>query len=131
MAANHQRSIVESAARPRLSGVACLLLLVALLFQGGLVRTHVHAAQLLAPPGVSASLQASGVSDATSQHVPDGGSGSCLLCREAAAAGQYMLPGAEFIAAPLQLHRWAVPQAAIEFALGTPTHGWLSRAPPR
>jgi len=130
MMANHARADRATGARPTRSAVVRILLLVAFLVQSTLVQTHVHAAPLAAPAGISAQ-NATGQSGGPSQHTPADTSGYCFVCWEAAVAGQFLQPTAVFLPPPPQPAGWEAPQFAAEFALGKVSHGWLSRAPPQ
>lgn len=112
-----------------MSALCRVFLLVAFLVQSNLVQAHVHAAPLAAP--ISQSLDAAGQSNESSQHAPDGATGSCFLCWEAAVAGQYVAPPAIVLPPAPQPDSWVSVQRASEFALAKSSHGWLSRAPPQ
>jgi hypothetical protein len=105
-----------------------VLLLAAFLLQSLFVQAHVHAPSTAAPVSAFALQDTPGE---TSKHEPAGTSPYCFLCWEAAMAGQFIQPTAEYVP-PLQPPvTWAAVRALAGFALGKTSHGWLSRAPPQ
>ena len=109
-------------ARPLLA----FLMLLVLLAQGTAVQTHVHWARQASEPATASrgSVQAANPAQGDS-------SADCLLCREAAMAGAYVLPPVVVVPTPpaAVLSIDTDPRAA--FGLPTTAHSWQSRAPPQ
>ena len=114
------------------SRIAVLFLVLAVLFQGGIVQTHNHlgsgivsASDQYADPGVptvSRSL-ATGKSQPTAPP-------SCPLCQDQALFGSYMLATPAAFAPPVAIQAWYLPTLLLSSVVRQSSHAWRSRAPP-
>lgn len=106
-----------------------ILALVAFVVQCTLVQSHVHPAERVALPQTSALTAGQAQTTSAGERIaaPD----NCLLCWEAAMAGNYLLPAAAVHLPPPTLVVWIVAPSMAAFAVRPLSHAWLSRAPPQ
>jgi len=106
--------------------LALLWLVLALLGQGFLTQTHLHAGidrAWAAAPARIATAAADSQKDAPAAP-------ACPLCEERALFGAYLLGGAVTIAAPIAADIYHATTLLPALTLTTSSHAWQSRAPP-
>jgi len=102
-----------------------IVLLAALLGQSGAIQAHLHF-ESKSSEFASAGREVDASSRSSDKTVP-----GCLLCKEAASAGAYLLPPVLQIVPVVPLVFRASTVVMVALALTPPAQGWLSRAPPR
>ena len=114
-----------TAAKPLLSRLAGLFLLVAFAVQGLAVQTHIHGGPLTALDRVT---HVSAPAAPASQDPYD--PASCPLCQELLHAGLFVTPAASDFVAILNAVALAPAMARSSHSAGLEPHSWQSRAPP-
>lgn len=111
---------------PGFRRVVCLLVLTAFAFQSYLVQVHIHGL----PHAFVIAKQETSVSTPDGSKAPPDAD-HCLLCQEYLHAGIYLLPAAAAVL-PSAVAVSLVRLVAVKTADGiSPSHIWISRAPPR
>jgi hypothetical protein len=119
---------VFTAARGRASGfqrLVCLLVLAAFAFQSYLVQVHIHNL----PSSVAAARELSVSPPDDGKAAPD--ADKCLLCQEYVHAGAFLLPAAAAVLPPAMAVSLVRLAAVPAVTARSPSHIWISRAPPR
>lgn len=102
-------------------------LIVALVLQGFVVQTHLHA--IGARDGAVAAPSAT-IAAAIDSRRHDPAPPTCPLCQEQALFGAYLLAGPVVLCAPADAVHDHAAAALPLFALSSASHAWHSRAPP-
>ena len=109
------------------SRIAHLLLLLVLAWQGVVVQTHTHFAQVGSTAALPLTAVASGTDVSVSSTIPGA---ACFLCEEQALFGAYVLAAPVALVAPVADVAWYDAIAGPYSARSQSSHSWRSRAPP-
>ncbi len=122
-----QRKVI-AAAKGKVPGfrrIVCMLVLAVFTFQSYLVQVHIHGL----PTAAAMAQQLAVSSPDDGKAAPD--ADKCLLCQEYVHAGVFLLPAAAAVLPPAMAVSLVRLAAVPAVTARSPSHIWISRAPPR